>query len=106
MTNEYYYGKYLKSGKKIELIQAEYPNDEKVAVVYGQKHMETADGKITKVSPENYEASIFHQLRVIDPSQLKWELRKPTVYEKSKSFSIVIESGEGKAFTIMKLPTI
>lgn len=106
MTNEYYFGKYLKSRKKIELIQAEYPNAEKVEVVYGQKHTETADGKTTKISPENYEASIFHQLRVIDPTQLDLEIKRPIIYDKSKSFSIIIFKGERKPITFMGLPTI
>lgn len=88
------------------LIEAEYHDGEKVAVIYGTKHTETPDGKITKVSPENYEASIFHQLRVIDPSELKREIMKSIVYEPSKSFSIVISSNEGREITLMKLPTI
>jgi len=106
MTNEYYFGKYLKSRKKIELIQAVYPSAEKVVVAYGQKHVETADGKTTKISPENYEASIFHQLRVIDPTQLKWELIKPIKYDNSKSFSIIITRDDRSVITFMKLPTI
>lgn len=106
MTNEYYYGKYLKPRKRIELIEAKYPDGEKVKVVYGTKHTETADGKTIKISPENYEASIFHQLRVIDPAQLKREILKSTLYDQSKSFSIIITSDEGKALTLMKVPTI
>lgn len=106
MTNEYYFGKYLKPRKRIERIQAEYPGAEKVSVVYGTKHRETADGTIAKISPENYEASIFHQLRVVHPHRLKREIRKSTAYEPSKSFSIVIESDGGREFMLMKLPTI
>jgi bla regulator protein BlaR1 len=104
MTNDYYFGKYLEPKKRIELIESEYPDGEKVAVTYGTKHSEAADGKIT--NPENYEASIFHQLRVIVPSELKWEFRNPIAYEPSKSFSIVISSNEGRQLTLMKLPTI
>lgn len=106
MTNEYYFGKYVKPKKRIELIEAEYTDGEKVAVSYGTKHTEAADGTITKLSPENYEASIFHQLRVIDPTHLKREIWKLTVYEQSKSFSILIESADGREFMVMRLPTI
>lgn len=106
MTNEYYFGKYVNPRKRIELIKAEYPDGDIVKVIYGTKHSEAADGRITKISPQNYEASIFHQLRVIDPSELKWEFRNPIVYEPSKSFSIIISSNEGREVTLMKLPTI
>jgi len=106
MTNEYYFGNYLKSRKKIELIQSEYTSAEKVSVVYGQKHTETADGKTIKISPENYEASIFHQLRVIDPTHLNLEVKKPIMYDKSKSFSIIISRDEGNGIIVMRLPTI
>src|SRR5690606_34939790 len=103
MTNEYYFGKYVKPRKRIELIEAEYPDGDIVKVIYGTKHSEAADGKITKISSHNYEASIFHQLRVINPSALKWEFRNPIVYESFKSFSIIISSNEGREVTVMKL---
>lgn len=106
MTNEYYNAKYLKLRKKIELIQAEYSNAEKVQVVYGQKHTETVDGKTTNISPENYEASIFHQLRVIDSTQLDLEIKKSIIYDKTKSFPIILFKGEWKPITFMRLPTI
>jgi len=106
MTQEYFHGKYYKSRKKIELIQAEYPNAEKVQVTYGKKYIETADGKTSKISPENYEASIFHQLRVIDPGVLIVEFPKLINQDESKSFSIIIRSRDRRSISIMKLPTI
>jgi beta-lactamase regulating signal transducer with metallopeptidase domain len=107
MTQEYFHGKYYKSRKKIELIQAEYPNAEKVQVSYGKKYIETADGKTSKISPENYEASIFHQLRIIDPGELLEEFPKLNSYDDSKSFSILIRSNNEKGIVaFMKLPTI
>lgn len=106
MTHEYYYGKYHKSKKKIHLIQAEYPNADKVQVKYWLKHAETKDGKVTKLSPENYEASIFHHLRIIDPTQLDLENRIGTIYNSHKSFPVVIFSREGKEVTLLFLQSI
>lgn len=106
MTHEYFHGKFFKAVKKIERIKAEYPTSEKVTVAYGQKYNETADRKTSKISPDNYEASIFHQLRVIDPTKLFGEIFKPITYDESKSFSIVLMSGDGGSIAIMKLPTI
>lgn len=106
MTHEYFHGKFFKAVKKIERIKAEYPTSEKVTVAYGQKYNETADRKTSKISPDNYEASIFHQLRVIDPTKLFGEIFKPISYDESKSFSIVLMSGDGGSIAIMKLPTI
>ncbi|NHE57171.1 M56 family metallopeptidase [Cyclobacterium plantarum] len=106
MTHDYYDDKYVKPGKKIEGIQADYSNGANVEVPYWQQNTETKDGKTSKSFPENYEASIFHQLRVIDPVQLYKEIKKPIKYDPSKSFSIAIFAGEGKPLLFMKLPTI
>jgi len=106
MTQEYFHGKYYNSRKKIELIQAEYPTSEKEEVLYGKKHIETADGKTIKISPENYEASIFHQLRAIDPGVLIVEFPKLINQDESKSFSIIIRSRDRRSISFMKLPTI
>jgi len=108
MTHEYFHGKFFKAVKKIERIKAEYPTSEEVSVsiAYGQRYNETADRKTSKISPENYEASIFHQLRVIDPTKLLGEIYKPIRYDESKSFSIIITNNEKRSVTVMKLPTI
>jgi beta-lactamase regulating signal transducer with metallopeptidase domain len=106
MTHEYYYGKYYKSQKKIHLIQAEYPNADKVRVNYWLKHAETKDGKVTKLLPENYEASIFHHLRVLDTTQLDLENKLFTKYDSQKSFPVVIFSSDGKQVTLLFLPSI
>ena len=77
--------------------------------MYGKKYIEAADGKTSKISPENYEASIFHQLRVNDPTQLlNFEIKRPVInYDESKSFSILIRNdNEKRTIAFMKLPTI
>lgn len=106
MTHEYFHGKFFKAVKKIELVQAKYPNDHKVQVGYGRNNIIEKDGKITKIVPDNFEASIFHQLRVIDPIKLSGDIYNPIRYDESKSFSIVIMSGDSRSIAIMKLPTI
>lgn len=104
-TQAYYSENYLKPRKKIEVIQAEYPSEVRIVVPFKQKYAETKDGETAEAYPENYKASIFHQLRVIDPSQLKVYDSKLINYTKSTSFSIILEE-EGKPMLITKLPSI
>jgi hypothetical protein len=70
-TQAYYSEIYLKPRKQIESIQAEYPSEARIVVPFKPKYASTKDGKTAEDYPENYEASIFHQLMIIDPSQLK-----------------------------------
>ncbi|WP_162418370.1 M56 family metallopeptidase [Cyclobacterium roseum] len=106
MTHDYYDEKYYQSRKTVHSIEAEYPNDFRVQVDYWLKQAAKIEGKLPRFIPPNFEASIFHELRVIDPVQLYKEIKKPTKYDSSKSFPIAIFAGEGKPILFMKLPTI
>ncbi|WP_439490254.1 M56 family metallopeptidase [Algoriphagus sp.] len=104
-TQAYYSENYLKPRKKIEIIQAEYPSEVRIVVPFEQYYAETKDGQTAEGYPENYEASVFHQLSIIDPSQLRVYNSKLLNYTKSTSFSIILEE-EGKPMLITKLPSI
>lgn len=104
-TQAYYSENYLKPRKKIEVIQAEYSSETRIVVPFKQKYAETKYGETAGDYPENYEASIFHQLRIIDPSQLRVYDKKLINFTRSTSFSIILEE-EGKPMLITKLPSI
>ncbi|WP_114749782.1 M56 family metallopeptidase [Pleomorphovibrio marinus] len=106
MTHEYYYGKYYKSKKKIHAIEAEYPNAIKVRVDYWLKHAAENDGRYSKFVPENYEASIFHHLRIIDTFQLDLENKIISPFDSQKSFPVIIRSNDGKQVAKIFLPSI
>ena len=89
ITNEFYKEKYLKGRKSIQLIQAEYPDEYRVLVSFMVRHGKKENGQTVEDLLENYYASIFHQLRVINPSQ------KPSDNE-------VIGDGNGFGIAIMK----
>lgn len=106
MTHEYYHGKYYQSQKKIRLIQAEYPNEDKVQVNYWIKHFAMKNGQITKFIPGNYEASIFHHFKTIDTTQLDSEKSNGINYISKENISIIIISAEDGTITSMQLPSI
>jgi bla regulator protein blaR1 len=106
MTHEYYYGKYYKSKKKIHLIQAEYPNADRARVDYWLKYASENDGRYYKFLPENFEASIFHHLRLLDPTQLNLENKISAKFESQKNFPVIIFSSDGTHVTRIFLPSI
>ncbi|EOZ92837.1 Regulatory sensor-transducer, BlaR1/MecR1 family [Indibacter alkaliphilus LW1] len=106
MTNEYYHGKYHESRKKIHLIESQHPNGDIVKVFYSMKHTFLREGKITKVYPRNYEASILHHLKTLNPATLDINKHISMNYESNKSISISIVAADKSYITVMKLPSI
>jgi bla regulator protein BlaR1 len=106
MTHEYYHGRHHKATKKIGIIQAEYPNSDTVQVNYHIKHLIEKSGKVSKVFPDNYEASILHHLKTLDPATVDIKKQISLNYEPDKSFSIILRTAENKSITIMNLPSI
>ncbi|WP_158858168.1 M56 family metallopeptidase [Lunatibacter salilacus] len=104
MTHEYFHGKFFKAVKKIERVQAEYPSSHKVQVGYRRNNIVEIDGKITKTVPENFEATIFHQLRIVDPAELIASMRNSMQDNRHPSLIIAILSNEGRGVTVMRLP--
>jgi bla regulator protein BlaR1 len=106
MTHEHFHGKYIKSKKRIERIQAEHPSTYKVTVDFKLNFTIDEDGKPTKISPQNYEASIFHHLRTIDPTQIKPGYNSYSVTDIQKSIFLRIRKNDRGELTIVTIPTI
>lgn len=104
MTHEYFHGKFFKAVKKITAVQAEYPSAHKVQVFFGRNNLIEKDGKITKIAPENFEAIIFEQLRIIDPAELISNMGHIIRENRQQSITIAILRNEGRGVTVMPLP--
>lgn len=90
---------------KINLIRAEYPDGFKVQVFYGLEPIVGENRKVTKVFPENYEGSVFHHLKIIDPTELVSNIGRPIAFDGRKGFGIAILRKERQGVTVMRLPS-
>ncbi|WP_163377781.1 M56 family metallopeptidase [Cyclobacterium sp. SYSU L10401] len=106
LTHEYYNEKYYKSRKIVHSIEAEYPNDFRVRVDYWLKQAAKMEEKFSSFIPSNFEASIFHHLRLIDYTQEDIENMNRKKNDSDNTFPVLIFSNAGKKVSRTFLPGI
>lgn len=104
-SDDFYTEKHLNKRKEITEIQSKYPNEIEVSVFYHLPYLVVSNGKLTEMKVENFDASIFHQLKNLDPSLIASGYSKPRGIQNSESFGVFIRS-EGNTTYVTRLPLL
>lgn len=102
-TDRYYTDNHLNKRKKITEIRSVYPDDIKVTVPFHQNYIFTDDRKLVELDPDQFQASIFYQLKNLSPSLYERTQYGTMEFDRNESFSIFI-SAERKPTFITRLP--